>query len=87
MKDLKIYLKTRVGSSGKSLSLSCATIAGPQYHPISDNPPVASRGSSLQDADEFLEEYPLGSDPQNENRQSALELKDWLDAYNNSECD
>ena len=41
----------------------------------------------IEDADEFLEEYPLGSDPQDENRQNALELKDWLDAYNNSKCD
>jgi hypothetical protein len=41
----------------------------------------------VDDADKFLEEHPLGSDPQSENRQTALELKDWLDAYNNSKCD
>ncbi|UCH32398.1 MAG: DUF11 domain-containing protein [Candidatus Bathyarchaeota archaeon] len=41
----------------------------------------------IEDADEFLLEYPLGSDPQDEARQNALKLKDWLDAYNNSECD
>jgi len=38
----------------------------------------------IKDANEFLTEYPLGSDPQNENRQNALQLKDLLDAYNNS---
>jgi len=41
----------------------------------------------IEDADEFLAEYPLGSDPQDENRQIALRLKDLLDAYNNSKCD
>jgi hypothetical protein len=41
----------------------------------------------IDDADEFLAGYPLGSDPQDENRQNALYLKDWLEAYNNSKCD
>jgi hypothetical protein len=41
----------------------------------------------IEDTDEFLTEYPLGSDPQEENRQKALQLKDLLDAYNNSNCD
>jgi hypothetical protein len=41
----------------------------------------------IDEADEFLAGYPLGSDPQDENRQNALYLKDWLDAYNNSKCD
>jgi len=41
----------------------------------------------IEDADEFLTEYPLGSDPQDEKRQNALQLKDLLDAYNNSKCD
>lgn len=40
-----------------------------------------------EDADEFLTEYPIGSDPQDENRQNALHLKDLVDAYNNSKCD
>jgi len=40
----------------------------------------------VEDADEFLAEYPIGSDPQDESRQNALQLKDWLDAYNNSKC-
>lgn len=41
----------------------------------------------IEDADGFLTEYSLGSDPQNESRQNALQLKDLLDAYNNSKCD
>jgi hypothetical protein len=41
----------------------------------------------IKEADEFLAEYPLSSDPQNENRQNALQLKDWLDAYNNFRYD
>lgn len=41
----------------------------------------------IEDADEFLAEYPVGSDPQDEERQNALQLKDLLDAYNNSKCD
>lgn len=41
----------------------------------------------IEDADEFLAEYPVGSDPQDESRQNALQLKDWLDSYNNSKCD
>jgi len=36
------------------------------------------------DADSFLESYPLGSDPRGDARQEALEIKDLLDAYNNS---
>ena len=42
---------------------------------------------AIEDADEFLMEYPVGSNPQNEKRENALQLKDLLDAYNNSECD
>jgi len=41
----------------------------------------------IEDADEFLMEYPIGCDPQDEKRQNALQLKDLLDAYNNFECD
>jgi hypothetical protein len=41
----------------------------------------------IEDADEFLMEYPVGSEPQDEDRQNGLQLKDLLDAYNNSECD
>jgi hypothetical protein len=42
---------------------------------------------AIEDANEFLGEYPLGSDPQDENRQDGLQLKDLLDAYNNSKYD
>lgn len=41
----------------------------------------------IDEADSFLESYPLGSDPQGDARQEALQIKDLLDAYNNSECD
>jgi len=41
----------------------------------------------IEDADEFLMEYPIGSDPQGEDRRNALQIKDLLDAYNNSKCD
>lgn len=41
----------------------------------------------IEDADEFLAEFPVGSNPQDEERQNALQLKDLLDAYNNSKCD
>lgn len=41
----------------------------------------------IENTDEFLMEYPLGSNPQDEKRQNALQLKDLFDAYNNSECD
>lgn len=44
-------------------------------------------GEVIQDASAFLTEFPIGSDPQDEDRQTALQLKDMLDAYNNSECD
>ena len=37
----------------------------------------------IEDADEFLAEHPLGSNPQDGNRQNGLQLKDWLDRYNN----
>lgn len=40
----------------------------------------------IEDSDEFLTEYTFGSDPQDENRQNALQLKDLLDAYNNFGC-
>lgn len=40
----------------------------------------------ISDADAFLTEYPIGSNPQGEDRQNALRLKDILDAYNNIEC-
>ena len=41
----------------------------------------------IEDAGAFLTEFPIGSDPQDEDRHTALQLKDMLDAYNNSECD
>ena len=41
----------------------------------------------ISDADVFLGEHPIGSNPQDDDRQAALQLKDILDAYNNSECD
>ncbi len=41
----------------------------------------------IEDADEFLTEHPVGTGPQGETRQTALQLKDWLDAYNNFNCD
>jgi len=40
----------------------------------------------IENAEEFLNEYPIGSDPQDEKRQNALQLKDYLDAYNNFKC-
>ena len=41
----------------------------------------------IQNADSFLTTHPLGSDPQGDARQQALQLKDMLDAYNNNgEC-
>ena len=40
----------------------------------------------INEADSFLESCPLGSDPQGDARQEALEIKDLLDAYNNSGC-
>lgn len=41
----------------------------------------------INEADSFLERYPLRSDPQGEARWEALQIKDRLDTYNNSECD
>lgn len=42
----------------------------------------------IENTDAFLAAHPLGSDPQGDARQQALQLKDMLDAYNNSgECD
>jgi hypothetical protein len=40
----------------------------------------------ISDANTFLTNHPVGSNPQGEDRQTALKLKDILDAYNNSEC-
>ncbi len=40
----------------------------------------------IDEADSFLENHPLGSDPRGDARQEALQLKDLLDAYNNSGC-
>ncbi len=40
----------------------------------------------IEEADAFLETYPLGSDPRGDVRQEALQIKDLLDAYNNSGC-
>jgi len=37
----------------------------------------------ISDADSFLVNHPLGSDPRGEDRETALWLKDLLDAYNN----
>jgi hypothetical protein len=42
---------------------------------------------TIEEADAFLEDYPLGSDPRGDARQEALQIKDLLDAYNNSKCD
>ncbi|MEM2439664.1 MAG: hypothetical protein QW493_00395, partial [Candidatus Bathyarchaeia archaeon] len=39
------------------------------------------------DADAFLTENPIGSNPQGEDRQTALILKDILDAYNDIKCE
>ena len=41
----------------------------------------------ISDADAFLTNHPVGSDPQGDDRQAALRLKDILDVYNNSECE
>jgi len=42
----------------------------------------------IENADSFLATHPLGSDPQGDARQQALQLKDILDTYNNNgECD
>jgi len=38
----------------------------------------------IDEADSFLESYPIGSNPRGEARQEALQIKDLLDAYNNS---
>lgn len=40
----------------------------------------------IADADSFLVKHPLGSDPRCEDRETALMLKDILDAYNNQWC-
>ena len=40
----------------------------------------------ISEADSFLMDHPLGSDPRYSDRETALWLKDLLDAYNN-ECD
>ncbi len=42
---------------------------------------------TISDADIFLAQHPMGSNPQGDHRQTALQLKDILDAYNNFECD
>lgn len=39
---------------------------------------------AIEEADSFVESYPLGSDPQGDSRKEALQIKDVLDAYNNS---
>ncbi len=41
----------------------------------------------IDEADTFLETYPLGSDPRGDARQEALHIKDLLDLYNNSGCE
>lgn len=42
----------------------------------------------VDDADDFLETHPPGSDPKGKTRQEANNLKDQLDAYNNAkDCD
>lgn len=41
----------------------------------------------ISNADAFLTEHPIGSNPQGEDRQTALRLKDILDAYNNIKCE
>ena len=40
----------------------------------------------IHEADSFQESHPLGSDPRGDARQEALQLKDLIDAYNNSGC-
>jgi len=40
----------------------------------------------ISDADMFLTNHPIGSNPLNGDRQTALHLKDMLDAYNNIDC-
>lgn len=40
----------------------------------------------ISDADAFLTDHPIESNPQGEDRQTALHLKDMLDAYNNKDC-
>lgn len=42
---------------------------------------------AISDADAFLTNHPIGSEPKGDDRKVALQLKDILDAYNNSECD
>ncbi len=41
----------------------------------------------IEEADTFLTNHSIGSDPRGEDREVALQLKNTLDAYNNSECD
>jgi len=41
----------------------------------------------IDEADSFLKSYPLGSDPEGDTRQEALEIKDLPDVYNNSGCE
>ena len=40
--------------------------------------------SYINQANAFLTEHPLGSNPQGADRNYALALKDWLDTFNNS---
>lgn len=43
---------------------------------------------TVNEADDFLEAHPPGSDPQGQDEEEANDLKDQLDAYNNAEdCD
>lgn len=39
----------------------------------------------IEEADAFLSRHPLGSDPREEQRETALHLKEMLDKYNNTE--
>jgi uncharacterized repeat protein (TIGR01451 family) len=41
---------------------------------------------TIEEADDFLIEFPIGSDPKGDDRLTALYLKSILDAYNNLRC-
>jgi hypothetical protein len=55
-------------------------------------PNFTYRGESVdidditEEADDFLIEFPIGSNPKGDERLTALCLKDILDAYNNLRC-
>lgn len=57
------------------------------YEGIDDKDKTVNIDVVISEADAFLAKYPVGSDPRGDDRQYALQLKDLLDAYNNSKCD